>query len=210
IRGNHTFKAGVEVHKYISPQSFTQRARGDYEYSTLDLFLRDLSPDVLGERSVGNPVYYGDQLATYWYVNDTWRVQPNVTLTLGLRHEYTTIPFGERAQALNHIADAPGLITFDEPRAPRKNFAPRVGIAWPPGGSSTTSIRAGFGIAYDVLYDNIGILSLPPQLSGTQDVDLTAQSANFLARGGLLPSAGGITVFPDAASARAATANHVV
>src|SRR6185312_5660375 len=54
IRGNHTFKAGVEVHKYISPQSFTQRARGDYEYSTLDLFLRDLSPDVLGERSVGN------------------------------------------------------------------------------------------------------------------------------------------------------------
>ena len=210
IRGNHTFKAGVEVHKYISPQSFTQRARGDYEYSTLDLFLRDLSPDVLGERSVGNPVYYGDQLATYWYVNDTWRVQPNVTLTLGLRHEYTTIPFGERAQALNHIADAPGLITFDEPRAPRKNFAPRVGIAWAPGGSSTTSIRAGFGIAYDVLYDNIGILSLPPQLSGTQDVDLTAQSANFLAKGGLLPSAGGITVFPDAASARAATANHVV
>jgi hypothetical protein len=216
IKGNHTFKFGAEGRKYISPQSFTQRARGDYEYGTTDLFLRDLSPDVLGERSVGNPIYYGDQIAVYSYFNDTWRVRPNVTLTLGLRHEYTTIPVGERVQSLNKIADVPGLITFDEPRAPTKNFAPRVGIAWSPSGNSgffrsdNTAVRAGFGMAYDVLYDNIGILSLPPQLSGTQDVDLTTQSPSFLAKGGLLPSAGGLTIFPDAASARDATANHVI
>ena len=32
IKGKHTFKFGIEGRKYISPQGFTQRARGDYEY----------------------------------------------------------------------------------------------------------------------------------------------------------------------------------
>jgi len=64
-KSHHTFKFGIEGRKYISPQSFTQRSRGDYEYLTLDRFLRDVNPDVLAERSNGNPIYYGDQTALY-------------------------------------------------------------------------------------------------------------------------------------------------
>src|SRR5258706_3238287 len=66
VRGRHTLKFGIEARKYISPQSFTQRSRGDYEYNSISSYLLDLSPDVLGERSLGNPVYYGDQVALYW------------------------------------------------------------------------------------------------------------------------------------------------
>lgn len=209
-RGTHTFKLGMEARKFISPQSFTQRARGDYDYNTVNLFLHDQNPDNLAERSLGNPVYYGDQVGIFWYASDSWRIRQNVTLNLGVRHEYTTIPFGERAQKLNIAASVPGLIDFSEPRAPKTNFMPRVGLAWSPGTNGNTSIRAGFGMGYDVLYDNIGILSLPPQLSGTIDSPQPPVINNFLANGGILPSSGGIQTFPSIAAQQAATANHVV
>ncbi len=210
LKGNHDIKVGYQFSKYISPQSFTQRARGDYEYSDLGTYLQDLSPDIFGERSLGNPVYYGDQIASYWFVQDNWKIRPNLTINLGLRHEYTTIPQGERLQALNSAASVPGVLDFSEPRAPKKNFAPRVGFAWSPGGNQNWSVRGGFAMAYDVLYDNIGILSLPPQLSGTLDVDTSNQTSGFLANGGLPPSSGGIQTFATLAAQRKATANHIV
>jgi len=209
-KGAHNFKFGTEVRKYISPQQFTQRSRGDYDYSTLDLYMRDLSPDQLGERSTGNSNYYGDQIGFYWFANDNWKVRRNLTVNLGLRYEYTTVPFTERLQTLNKIADVPGLITFGEPHYPKNAFAPRVGFAYTPGSDQKTVVRGGLSMGYDVLYDNIGILSLPPQFGSTVDVDLTTQSPNFLANGGIKPGGTGLTTFATAAAARAATSNHVV
>jgi carboxypeptidase family protein len=207
-KGRHTWQFGVEGRKYISPQNFTQRSRGDYDYSTLDLYLRDQVPDSLAERSVGKAGYDGNQIALYWYASDTWRVRPNVTLTFGLRHEYTTIAHDERLQSLNIASSVPGLIDFSEPRAPKKNFAPRVGLAWSPGNSGNTSIRAGFGMAYDVLFDNIGILSKPPQLNQTYDCpgSPTCPNGPFLASGAIPPAP---QPFATVVDARAATASWV-
>jgi hypothetical protein len=205
---SHTLKFGMEGRKYISPQSFTQRARGDYEYNSLQQYLNDVSPDFLAQRSVGASTYYGDQSAIYWYVNDNWRIRQNFTLNFGVRYEYTTTPFGIRSQSLNSIASVPGLVDFSSPRAAKNDWGPRVGFAYSPGTSGRTSIRGGFGIAYDVHYDNIGILSLPPELSVTENSLPAANTPNFLANGGLPPAAGGITVFPDAATARAHTTTY--
>jgi hypothetical protein len=205
---SHTLKVGLEGRKYISPQSFTQRARGDYEYTTLQQYINDVSPDFLAQRSVGSSTYYGDQSAIYWYANDNWRIRPNLTLNFGVRYEYTTTPFGIRSQELNSLASVPGLVDFSAPRAPKNDWGPRVGFAYSPGTSGRTSIRAGFGIAYDVHYDNIGILSLPPELSVTENSLPNANTPAFLAGGGLPPSAGGITTFPDAATARAHTTTY--
>ena len=202
-KGKHTLKFGVEGRKLIAPESFTQRARGDYEYSDLQTYLTDQSPDAFGQRSVGASTYYGDQSAIYWYVNDNWRIKSNLTLNLGVRYEYTTTPFGIKAQDLNEAASVPGLLDFTSPRAPRNDWAPRIGIAYSPGNSGRTSIRAGFSMAYDVHYDNIGILSLPPQLSVTENVNPTLTTQNFLADGGLPPGKGGVTNYnlanPDCA-----------
>lgn len=208
VKGNHNLKFGVEGRKYISPQFFVQRSRGDYDYNTVDLYLRDITPDNLGERSTGNPTYYGDQSSIYWYANDSWRVRPNFTVDLGLRYEFTSVPTGERLQSLNSIASVPGLINFGVPQPQYKNYAPRVGFAYSPGASGNTSIRGGFGIAYDVLYDNIGILSLPPEFGSTVDVNLGVGN-NFLANGGIPNAGGGITTFPDAATARSNTSTFV-
>ncbi len=211
-KGKHTFKFGGEYRKFISPQHFIQRERGDYVYTTLDLFLRDQVPDYLAERNVGSTQYYGDQYAIYWYVNDTFRIRPNFSLNLGLRYEYTSNPYSYRLQALNSVSDVPGVISFHAPTTQKKNFAPRVGIAYSPGSSGNTSIRAGFGMNYDVIYDNVGSTSYPPQLSSTIDVDPLNPNdplnrVPFLAQGGIPRGSSTGSLTPD--EARAATSSYI-
>lgn len=217
-KGAHTITFGFDGRKFIAPQTFTQRVRGDYEWDYLTEFLHDLAPTSFGQRSTGNFIYYGDQTAFYGYVNDTWRVTPSVTINAGLRYEFTSVPVGMRAQALNAAASYPGLITFGAPQPQYTNFAPRVGINWAP--DTKTSVRAGFGMAYDVIFDNIGLLSFPPQYSSTNTVgdgntNYTGKvnpapgSMNFLTNGGLPPGNGGLATFSTVAAQRAATAAYV-
>jgi hypothetical protein len=223
VRGKHQFKIGFDGRKYISPQTFTQRVRGDYEWNYLTEFLHDLAPTGFGQRSTGNFIYYGDQTALYGYANDTWRVSQRVTLNYGVRYEFTSVPVGERAQDLNIGASQPGLITFSAPQPQYKNFTPRIGINWAP--DDETSIRAAFGMAQDVLFDNLGLLSFPPQYSSTNSVGDGNQvcsgnpqvcktnpnpgDPNFLTDGGLPAGTGTLATFPTVAAQRAATAAYL-
>lgn len=211
VKGNHTFKFGIDAAKYISPQLFIQRARGDYLYGNSEVYFLDHVPDSLAERSFGTVGYSGDQYWIYGYANDTWKIRPTISLTLGLRYEYLSTPFGWTQQNLNSVADTPGVITFGSPKAPTKDFAPRLGFAWAPG-SGNTSIRGGFGMGYDVLYDNIGTLSRPPQIGSTTDCPGQAGCAPdtaFLKNGGIKPTGqSGITTL-SRADAIAYTASYL-
>lgn len=218
IKGKHNLKFGIEGRKYISPQGFTQRARGDYEYGTTEEFVLDQVPSSFGQRSTGNNTYYGDQSAIYVYGADEFRMTKNLTINLGLRYEFTSVPFSERLQSLNAAASVPGLIEFKEPQPQYGNFAPRVGFAWSPNFWGTTVIRGGFGMAYDVLYDNLGLLAVPPQFGGTCDVNQSINglggcnwsTSAFLANGGLPAGTGnGLQTFSSIAEQRAATANFL-
>src|SRR5215213_4163889 len=198
LSGNHSLKFGGDLRWIISPQSFSQRVRGDYEYLSTETFLRDLSPDAFGERNAGNNIYYGNQKVLYAFAQDDWRIRPNFTLNLCLSYSYQQVPLGARtSQALNAISTVPGVLEFREPKAQTKNFAPKVGFAWSPdfqsgllgrvfGSGGKSSLRAGFSMGYDYIFDNLYILSNPPQLQQTNDVDTTlAPTPNFLANGGL-------------------------
>ena len=83
--------------------------------------------------NTGIPLTRVDQFDIGLFVNDDWRVRPNLTLSYGLRYETQT-----------NIRD------FGD-------FAPRVGIAWGIDGRggkpAKTVLRAGFGIFYDRLAD---------------------------------------------------------
>jgi hypothetical protein len=211
VKGKHNIKIGFDGRKFISPQSFTQRVRGDYQWDAMTEYLHDLAPTYLGERSTGNFFYYGDQTAFFGYVNDVWHFSPKLSLNYGLRYEFTAVPVGQRAQALNYKASVPGLVVFSAPQPQNKNLLPRVGINYSP--DQNTSIRAGFGMGVDVLYDNLGILSSPPQYSSTHDVGTAGQpyygDPSFLANGGLAAGTGTLATFKTIAAQRAATSAYI-
>jgi hypothetical protein len=215
-KGKHNFHFGFDGYSWISPQSFVQRSRGDYEYSFLSDYMFDYYPDYVAQRSLGGQEYSGNQYLFGFYGNDSWKVRPNLTVNIGLRYEYLTVPIGEQLQTLNQVSSVPGLIEFSKPKAMTNAFMPRIGIAWSPGTSGKTSIRAGFGRNYDVLPDNFGLLTEPPQFTTT--VDCTGGSATgcaqaggpgagFLANGGIKPNS--TVSAPSLADLRAGTGGYV-
>jgi hypothetical protein len=80
--------------------------------------------------NAGNPLIAASQADVGAFFGDEWKARPNLTVSLGLRYETQT-----------NIHDW-------------RDFAPRIGIAWAPGGKSArakskTVIRTGFGMFYD-------------------------------------------------------------
>lgn len=205
-KGRHNLKFGFDGWKQISPQAFTQRGRGDYEWSNLSDYLFDYNPDYIAQRSLGNSEYYGDRIFTGMYVNDSWKATQHLTVNVGLRYEYQTVPYSEKLQTRNAISNVPGLIEFQKPTAMKTAWMPRVGLAYSPGTSGKTSIRAGFGRSFDVLVDNFGLLTLPPQANTT--VDTTGfDLGGFLKNGGIAPNASAAAL--TQAEARQGTGGYV-
>jgi len=211
--GSHTIKAGYSFSDVILTGTFVQRARGDYDYVNLEQYLLDMSPTggnlsgVAGERSVGanNGVPFGF-LSHAAFVNDDYRIRPNLTINLGLRYEYVTMPVGSRAQQYSSVADVPGVITFPKPHFSPNDWSPRVGFAWSPGKNGIWSIRGGFSRSFDLTYINLNQNASPAYYQTTRDLDPAVSTPNFLTNGGLtaaLPSG-----TPSVDDARAAIASY--
>ncbi len=91
-----------------------------------------------------------------FFVNDTWRVRPNLTVTLGLRYEYNSpaVDAANRANLYNPATG--GLVPVGVNGFPRagyngdlNNFAPQIGFAWTPRSGGKTVVRGAYGIHYD-------------------------------------------------------------
>ena len=209
-KGRHTIKVGWEGRKYIDGTLAIQRVRGDYDYKTLGQYILDYTPDQLAERNVGVAPYSGNAINTSAYVNDSYRWKPNFTVNVGARWQYDGIPHDDKEWALNSIASAPGLLEFRAPKAQLSAFAPRVGLAYSPGTSGRTSIRAGFGLAYDKIFENLGTNDRPPEISTTVDApSLGGATAGYLANGGIPARASAGPACTDALSCRAITSGYL-
>ncbi len=205
-KGRHDLKFGFDGRSLIAASTFIQRVRGDYEYTTLNGFLNDTVPDFIAQRNVGGKPYSGNNVAYYFFANDNFRVNRNLTVNLGVRYEYNGVAKSMKDFGLNSIADVPGVLIFRAPEAAKNNWAPRVGFAYSPGLDGKTSIRGGFGMAYDQIFDNVGTNARPPQATST--IDVTGNpGTGFLAGGGIPPNAS--TVALTQTTARALTSSYL-
>ena len=96
------------------------------------------------------------------FLQDDWKLRPNLTVNLGIRYELNGVPTEhsgvlgalDKANAISissNIADFTLLRGSPWYQRDNTNFAPRIGFAWSPGFSSRTVLRGGFGIFYDHL-----------------------------------------------------------
>jgi outer membrane receptor protein involved in Fe transport len=101
------------------------------------------------------------------FVQDEWRVRPNLRLTFGMRYEYSSPKLDLQGRTFSAILGAKssvfvnspvGLVFPGDSSAPRganypdrNDWAPRFGFAWDPSNNGKLSIRGGFGVQYDIL-----------------------------------------------------------
>lgn len=99
------------------------------------------------------------------FAQDAWKLTPRLTLTYGLRWELNPAPSNTPARTVTGIEDPSAAVLAPEGtkfyRANRKNFAPRIGVAYQPFAGKGTVIRAGFGSFYDLGYTLLGTALSP-------------------------------------------------
>src|SRR5262249_33721990 len=90
------------------------------------------------------------------YVQDEWKLRPNVTLNAGLRWEFNPAPYDAQQTLVPNVFPdgSQGPVTYVKANRWFKNnnigaIAPRLGIAWSP--DKKTSVRAGYSLLFDTL-----------------------------------------------------------
>jgi hypothetical protein len=100
-----------------------------------------------------------------WFIQDTLKPRTNLTIDLGLRHDFTDGFNSANGTATNYVSGPNGALltqpVIGNTLLPSTHwlFGPRAGVAWDPSGSGKTSIRSSFGLAYNLL-DDIGFCCL--------------------------------------------------
>jgi outer membrane receptor protein involved in Fe transport len=158
VRGRHLFKAGVDL-RWLQQNAYRdEMARGFLSFlgmtgNALAEMIQGL-PSLTGVARLDNPEHLRTHSASF-FVQDTWRFRPDLTLSAGLRYEYNAPPVdaGDRANVYDPAtASLVRVGTNGIPRGgyepDRNNWAPRIGLAWRPGQGGTV-VRAGYGMYYD-------------------------------------------------------------
>ncbi|MCU0247908.1 MAG: TonB-dependent receptor, partial [Bryobacter sp.] len=177
VRGRHIIKAGVDIRRQHLDDLADNYSRGWWTFGNIGLvgsperyegyenFFRGY---VTGyERGYGNFTTFNRSGEFNQYVMDDFKLRKNLTLNFGLRWEVVLKPT-EKDNKIDYVYS-----TFT------KGLQPRFGFAWAPeakdgwlrsltGGAGKTSIRGGYGIFHNRIFQSVfsqgglSVRSLPP------------------------------------------------
>ena len=185
VRGSHTLNFGMNYRRWWLQRDLATGFLGNYMFN-VGFSGHPVADMLLGYHSgagvfqptpyslsgvTGNPREFNFQYFAP-YFQDDWRVSERLTLNLGLRWDYRSVPYEtNNRMAWRNLDFAPGgLLVADESlvgggivdgayyqyagrRSPEnpdrfKVFAPRFGFAWRPFGERTV-VRGGYGVFFD-------------------------------------------------------------
>lgn len=168
-KGRHQLSFGVWLQRMQDNEDSASRQLGQATFASLTSFLQ-------GTVSSFQVIPTANELAWRslfgaWYAQDAIRLRPNLTLSLGLRYEFTTGWNEPLGRASNYFTDSNGVL-ITSPHVGNSIYSrnnathllgPRAGLAWDPFGNGRTAIRAGFGTYYSLI-DSLAFLmnALPP------------------------------------------------
>ena len=169
IQGSHTLKFGADVSNSLFLDTAPWSARPSYDFRNLWEFANDAPYREGGnfDPVTGQPTTVEKNLRFHVvgvFVQDDWKVRPNLTVNLGLRWEYfspltekdgkiSTPVLGSGADALRALRMRRGGDLF---RTSKNNWGPQLGFAWTPSSllgrdlGSKLVFRGGFGIGYNL------------------------------------------------------------
>jgi len=194
-RGMHQISVGVWVQPIRDNEDSASRQLGQATFTSLTTLLQGTvstfqvipDPNELGWRSFEGA----------WFVEDSIRLRPNLTVRLGVRDEFTNGWNEVSGRAANYVTDANGVLqtnvmvgnsAFTKNNATHL-FAPRVGLAWDPFGNGKTAVRASFGTFYSLIDDLSFLLNSLPPANGAVSIASTSLLSIIPMKPGVMPAA---------------------
>jgi hypothetical protein len=177
----HSLKVGVDFHRTSVQQYFDKYFRGRLNFSNTyedgNLIATGLQ-NFLAGTVTGGFQYFGDSTRHTsennfgFYAQDSFHLTQRLTLNYGLRWDYfgvvqeknnllsnvTSLDAAGGTFALTQVGQ-PGLSQLYNPD--KKDFAPRVSLAWDVTGKGKTVIRTGWGMFYDTFSQDMVLGHLP-------------------------------------------------
>jgi hypothetical protein len=156
-KGKHQIKVGYDINAIHEVLVNLFQGGGVYSYTSFNNWVEDVFGANVGDgltgkhyssfaqvtdpiTHVGKDDFYDNDYAGF--VEDSWKLRPNLTVNLGVRYEIQTVPqppIPNTSTSLN--TEFTSKINTDS-----NNFGPRIGIAWAP--MKGTVVRAGYGMFY--------------------------------------------------------------
>lgn len=164
VRGHHNIKMGGEYFNLVADSVFDALQRPLIGFASFADFQTGTPASV--QQRFGSSVRANRVRNVFAFLQDDWKVTRNLTLNLGMRMEWAGGPT-EKNGLISNLnlnnntafgaagAGPLGLLETGQPSfQSNTNWAPRLGFAWSPGGSTKTVVRGGYGISYDFIFLN--------------------------------------------------------
>jgi hypothetical protein len=158
--GRHDVKFGYELRRTTIMQVLENTFRGKLSFDDLTGFLAG-QPSGGGQRT-GNTRRHTSENSHAFYVQDSFRWTPRLTLNLGMRWDYFGV-VNEKSNLFYRFDTGTGTEVpvgqlYDKDY---NNFAPRIAFAYDVTGKGKTVIRGGWGMYYDAFAQDIFLGHFP-------------------------------------------------
>jgi len=219
VHGAHTLKGGTDLYWSAVPQNPYTNTAGSFAFSADQTAYGPLVGSTFTGGSLGLPYasfllgaangYTTAQVADYrnfksqlgFFVQDSWKINPKLTIDYGVRYDYGTYYREEHGRAVNffpnlpnpNVAGQPGAFLYEGSRPGGCNcefasnypyaIGPRIGVAYSI--NDKTVLRAGWGLIYGATSTNplgvnaAGIVNTLNATSPGQGIPATTLSAGI-------------------------------